>query len=209
MVRKMIASRFSRSASSTTRFRTDRGVRHRGRRCVNFDVYPGETHRHRRRIGLRQDRHQQVDHAAAARAAPASSTANRAEILFGGTQPRHRVPESRCARVRGDKIAMIFQEPMTSLNPVFTVGWQLDEALRYHTKLNKKQRREAGHRDAQLVEIPNPEQRYQGIPAPALGRHAAARHDRHRALLRARHPDRRRAHDRPRRDDPGPDPSRS
>ena len=43
--------------------------------------------------------------------------------------------------VRGNRIAMIFQEPMTSLNPVFQIGWQLDEALKYHTTLDKAARR--------------------------------------------------------------------
>src|SRR5512145_935500 len=56
-------------------------------------------------------------------------------ILFDG-EDLVRVPESRMRQVRGGKIGMIFQEPMTSLNPVFTVGDQIEEAVRLHLKLS-------------------------------------------------------------------------
>ena len=58
----------------------------------------------------------------------------------------------------------------------------------------------------ELVGIPSPEQRAARLPPPAVGRHAPARHDRHGPALRAQAPHRRRADDRPRRHDPGPDP---
>ncbi len=61
--------------------------------------------------------------------------------------------------VRGNQIAMIFQEPMTALNPVFTIGWQLDEALKYHTDLNRGQRRDRAIEMLQMVEMPNPKRR--------------------------------------------------
>ena len=48
---------------------------------------------------------------------------------------------------------------MTALNPVFTVGWQLDEALKYHTKLGRAERRERAVEMMRLVEMPNPERR--------------------------------------------------
>ena len=50
--------------------------------------------------------------------------------------------EKQMRAVRGNHISMIFQEPMTSLNPVFTVGYQIDEALILHQKMNKKTARE-------------------------------------------------------------------
>jgi oligopeptide/dipeptide ABC transporter ATP-binding protein len=71
--------------------------------------------------------------------------------------------------VRGAEIAMIFQEPMTALNPVFRIGWQIDEALKYHTKLSKKERRDKAIEMLRLVEIPNPEQRIKEYPHQLSG----------------------------------------
>jgi peptide/nickel transport system ATP-binding protein/oligopeptide transport system ATP-binding protein len=71
--------------------------------------------------------------------------------------------------VRGNRIGMIFQEPMTALNPVFTVGWQIDEALKYHTKLSKGQRRERAIEMLELVEMPNPERRLREYPHQLSG----------------------------------------
>lgn len=71
--------------------------------------------------------------------------------------------------VRGNRIAMIFQEPMTALNPVFTIGWQLDEALGYHTTLNKQQRVERAVEMLDLVEIPNPRRRLKEYPHQLSG----------------------------------------
>src|SRR3954471_23876121 len=58
------------------------------------------------------------------------------EILFDG-EDLLKLSDQRLREIRGDDIAMIFQDPMTSLNPVFTVGDQIGEALRLHRKLSK------------------------------------------------------------------------
>jgi len=71
--------------------------------------------------------------------------------------------------VRGNQIAMIFQEPMTSLNPVFTVGWQIAEALKYHTPLNRRERRDRVLEMLRLVDIPNPEHRIKEYPHQLSG----------------------------------------
>ncbi len=66
--------------------------------------------------------------------------------------------------VRGKEIGMIFQDPMTSLNPVFTVGEQLVETLRRHTKLTRAEAWERGVEMLRLVGINNPEQRMKQYP---------------------------------------------
>ena len=64
--------------------------------------------------------------------------------------------ERQMRGVRGDRIAMIFQEPMTALNPQKTVGWQIDEVLRLHTKLNKADRKARAIEILTDVHIPDP-----------------------------------------------------
>src|SRR5688572_15297977 len=73
------------------------------------------------------------------------------EILFNGINLATADAQSM-RQIRGARIAMIFQEPMTSLNPVFRVGWQIDEALKYHTSLSGRQRREKAIEMLRLVE---------------------------------------------------------
>jgi peptide/nickel transport system ATP-binding protein len=59
-------------------------------------------------------------------------------------------------KIRAREIAIIFQEPMTSLNPVYTVGYQIAEVLRQHQKLSRKQAIEGAVEMLRLVNIPNP-----------------------------------------------------
>jgi oligopeptide/dipeptide ABC transporter ATP-binding protein len=66
--------------------------------------------------------------------------------------------------VRGDEIAMIFQDPMTSLNPVYTVGWQIAEQLQEHQQLTKGQARQRATELLAQVGIPRPEQRIDDHP---------------------------------------------
>jgi peptide/nickel transport system ATP-binding protein len=65
--------------------------------------------------------------------------------------------EKRMRDIRGNEIAMIFQEPMTSLNPVFTIGNQIGEAIRLHTKASKKQSRDRAIDMLKKVGIPRAE----------------------------------------------------
>jgi len=71
--------------------------------------------------------------------------------------------------VRGGRIAMIFQEPMTSLNPVFTVGDQIAEAILTHKRVSKSQAREETIGLLQQVGIPQPEDRYKAYPHEMSG----------------------------------------
>lgn len=72
-------------------------------------------------------------------------------------------------KIRGGKIAMIFQEPMTSLNPVFTVGEQIMEALRIHTDMDKHKAKERAIEMLKLVKIPLAEKRFNEYPHQLSG----------------------------------------
>ncbi|WP_411195709.1 ATP-binding cassette domain-containing protein, partial [Rhizobium sp.] len=72
-------------------------------------------------------------------------------------------------RIVGKDMAMIFQEPMSSLNPCFTVGFQLGETLRFHMGLNRKERRERSIELLNLVGIPAPEDRLSNFPHQMSG----------------------------------------
>ena len=77
--------------------------------------------------------------------------------------------DERLREIRGNDIAMIFQDPMTSLNPVFTVGEQIAEALRLHRKLDKKQAWAAAIEAMKEVSIPSPERRVSDYPHQLSG----------------------------------------
>ena len=93
--------------------------------------------------------------------------------------------------IRGSEIAMIFQEPMTSLNPVYTVGSQIQEAILLHQTPDKKQSWDQAVDMLEQVGMPNPAADRELLPARAVRRHAAARHDRHGPVLPSRPADRR------------------
>ncbi len=76
-------------------------------------------------------------------------------------------PEMRS--VRGNKISMIFQEPMTSLNPVYTVGIQISETIMLHQKLSKEEAKEKTIQMLRMVGIPEPERRYVEYPHQLSG----------------------------------------
>jgi len=74
------------------------------------------------------------------------------------------LPEREMQAVRGGDIAMIFQDPMTALTPVYTVGWQIAEQLRAHEPLSKRQARVRAVSLLAEVGIPNPERRVDEYP---------------------------------------------
>ena len=74
------------------------------------------------------------------------------------------LPADEMDKIRAREIAIIFQEPMTSLNPVYTVGHQIAEVVRQHEKLGHKQAREAAIEMLRLVNIPNPAKRVDDYP---------------------------------------------
>ena len=80
-----------------------------------------------------------------------------------------RLPEPEMRSIRGKEISMIFQEPMTSLNPVFTVGDQVMEAILLHQKVTKAEARKRTIELFKEVGIPNPEQRVDSYPHQMSG----------------------------------------
>ncbi len=79
------------------------------------------------------------------------------------------LPEVKMQRVRGQQVAMIFQEPMTSLNPVMKVGDQVAEALKVHLKMNRQAARKKVISLFEEVGIPDPEARYDWYPHQLSG----------------------------------------
>jgi len=90
------------------------------------------------------------------------------EIIFEGKNLLT-LSNAEMRAIRGDDIAMIFQDPMTSLNPVFKVGEQIAEALRLHRKLSRKAAREAAIAAMEEVSIPDPARRADDYPHQLSG----------------------------------------
>jgi peptide/nickel transport system ATP-binding protein len=87
----------------------------------------------------------------------------RGSVKFRGEELVGRKP-SELQRFRGSKIAMIFQDPMTSLNPVYTIGWQLSEAVLAHQDVSKQQAWERAVEMLDLVGIPQARERAKSYP---------------------------------------------
>lgn len=85
------------------------------------------------------------------------------EILFKGRNLLH-LDDSEMRRLRGCKVAMIFQDPMMSLNPVLPIGRQISEVLRLHMAMNKEQARRRTIEMLQLVGIPSAAERIDDYP---------------------------------------------
>jgi len=90
------------------------------------------------------------------------------EILFHG-QNVLELPVKEMRKIRGNEISMIFQEPMTSLNPVFTVGDQICEAIELHRNVSSQQSKERAIEMLRLVGIPAPEKRFYDYPHQLSG----------------------------------------
>ncbi len=90
------------------------------------------------------------------------------EILFAG-KDLLKLKKKELQNLRGKDIAMIFQDPMTSLNPVLTIGEQIIETLLRHTSLSRKKAREKSFRLLEQVEIPSPKQKLDQYPHQLSG----------------------------------------
>ena len=90
------------------------------------------------------------------------------EIIFDGTDLL-KLPLSRMRRIRGNRISMIFQEPQSSLNPVYTVGNQIAETIRLHQKVSRREARERAVAALKQVGISDPERRVAEYPNQMSG----------------------------------------
>lgn len=89
-------------------------------------------------------------------------------ILLNGEDLLH-TDESKLRNIRGNRISMIFQEPLTSLNPVLTIGDQIGEVFSLHEKLTRKEIRKKSIEILRKVKIPSPESRLRSFPGQFSG----------------------------------------
>jgi oligopeptide/dipeptide ABC transporter ATP-binding protein len=141
----------------TVEFPTDDGIVH-AVRGVSFTLEPGEV------LGIvgESGSGKSVTSLAIMGLLPRSARI-RGEVNYRG-QNLLRLGEKELTRVRGKRISMIFQDPMTSLNPVYTVGWQLQEAVLAHQDVGKEQAWQRAVDLLELVGIPNAPERARNYP---------------------------------------------
>ncbi len=90
------------------------------------------------------------------------------EVIYQG-QDLVQLPERDMQKIRGNQLSMVFQEPMTSLNPVFKIGDQIGEILRLHKGFDTRMAEEAAIEALKLVGIPNPHKRINSFPHELSG----------------------------------------
>jgi oligopeptide/dipeptide ABC transporter ATP-binding protein len=146
-----------------TNFRTKRGLV-KAVDDVSFDVARGET------LGIVGESGcgKSVTALSIMRLVAEPGRIDGGEILYNG-RDLLRLPMPDMRKVRGNKIAMVFQEPMTSLNPVLTVGTQISEVLRLHEGLSRDEAAAKTVEMLSVVNIPMPEQRVHEYPHQLSG----------------------------------------
>jgi len=90
------------------------------------------------------------------------------KVLFNGVDLLD-LDETDMQKIRGNHIAMVFQEPLTSLNPVFTIGDQIGEAITIHEQIEPEELRERCVQLLRDIGIPSPEQRMKDYPHQLSG----------------------------------------
>ncbi len=142
----------------TTSFRVD-GQWRPVVRDISFDVMPGETVA----IVGESGSGKSVTSLSIMRLLAANSSRIEGSILLGGRDVLS-LSDQEMRRVRGKDVAMIFQEPMTSLNPIFTIGRQISEALTCHGDISKAEAKAETIRLLEKVRIPNAASRFNEYP---------------------------------------------
>lgn len=98
----------------------------------------------------------------------AGLTVKTGEIIYKGTN-LVRCSEEQIQRIRGGSISMVFQEPLTAFNPVFSLGYQVDEVMSIHTELSAKQRQDRMEELFDLVGLPDPKRIVKSYPHQLSG----------------------------------------
>jgi len=131
---------------------------------VTFEVFPGET------LGIVGESGcgKSVTSLSVMRLLDEKGEIAGGKILFDGEDVLA-IPESKMMKIRGNDMAMIFQEPMTALNPVFTIGFQIMEAILLHQDVDEKKAREMAIDMLKKVGIPEPEKRIDEYPHELSG----------------------------------------
>ena len=183
------------------RFKTSHGV-WQATRKIDFDIAPGE------RVGIVGESGcgKTITGLSILRLLPNNLAGLDGSIHVRRHRSRQMPAPRRCAPSRGRRIAMIFQEPMSALDPVFTVGHQIAETLRVHTGVGKEEARSARLDMLRRVGIASPERRIDDYPHQLSGGMRQRVMIAAGADLRAATPDRGRADHRARRHRAGADP---
>ena len=129
-------------------------------RGVNFDLYKGET---LAIVGESGSGKSVTSKAVMRLLPPGNSEIKAGEILFAG-QDLAKMKEKDMQKIRGKEISMIFQDPMTSLNPTMKIGKQIMEPIIKHQRLSKREAKERALNLLKLVGIPMPEARFEQYP---------------------------------------------
>ena len=145
-------------------FEGDRGSLTEAVSGVSFSVLPGRT------LGIVGESGcgKSVTALSIMRLLPQAGTRMSGSVVFEGRELTA-LPERQMQDLRGNRLAMIFQEPMTSLNPSFTVGDQIGEALMRHRALPAKAARSAAIEMLERVKIPSPRERIDEYPHKLSG----------------------------------------
>lgn len=127
---------------------------------VSFELYSGET------LGIvgESGSGKSMMIKSVLKLVPKPGEIEHGEVILDGKDISKYTDRQMRKEVRGTKISMIFQEPMTALNPSFSVEWQIGEVYKLHTNLNKQQRKEKILELLKKVRIPDPEKRMKDYP---------------------------------------------
>lgn len=147
----------------TTKFMTERGLI-TAVDGVSFRIYPGET------VGVVGESGcgKSVTAESVLRLFDEARTEYSGQILFQG-KDLLQLTEEEMRSIRGRQIAIIFQDPLVSLNPVFTVGHQIMEAIRLHQRISKREARQKALELLHMTGIPDPERRLRAYPHELSG----------------------------------------